>query len=124
MLFLRWALGGRADEFKQWAEKNEGEQVEGALAAIQKVYEFNWPHNLAGHLFGQLWGWLQVELKKPGIPKPLNVREQIESLEKHAKERGQRVKKWHFMGPCVTAVFEELKADIATTQSEENEVKQ
>ena len=108
---------GRAGEFKQWAEKNEGEQVEGALAAIQKVYEFNWPHNLAGYMFGQLWGWLQVELKKPGIPKPLNVREQMESLEKHAKERGERVKKWHFMGPCVTAVFEELsEADIATTR--------
>jgi hypothetical protein len=71
-----------------------------------------------------LWGWLQVELKKPGIPKPLNVREQIEALEKHAKERGERVKKWNFIGPCVTAVFEELKADIATTQPEENEVKQ
>ena len=39
---------------------------------------------------------------------PLNVWEQMESLEKHAKETGQRVKKWHFMGPCVTAVFEEV----------------
>ena len=95
------------------------------MAAIQKVYEFNWPHNLAGHLFGQLWGWLQVELKKPGIPRPLNVREQIESLEKHAKERGQRVKKWHFMGPCVTAVFEEVREeDAAVRQSQEKEAKQ
>jgi hypothetical protein len=125
LLFFSWAIRGRAAEFKQWAEKNEGEQVEGALAAIQKVYEFNWPHNLAGHLFGQLWGWLQVELKKPGIPRPLNVREQIESLEKHAKERGQRVKKWHFMGPCVTAVFEEVsEEDAAVRQSQENELKQ
>ena len=109
VLFFRWALGGRADEFKQWAEHRETEQTEGALAAIQKVCEFNWPHNLAGHLFGQLWGWLQVELKKPGIPKPLNVREQMVSLEKHAKESGQRVKKWNFMGPCVTAQFEEIE---------------
>ena len=115
----------QAGEFKQWAEQRETEQVEGALAAIQKVYEFNWPHNLAGHLFGQLWGWLQVELKKPGIPRPLNVREQIESLEKHAKERGQRVKKWHFMGPCVTAVFEEVsEEDAAVRQSQEKEAKQ
>jgi hypothetical protein len=60
LLFFSWAIRGRAAEFKQWAEKNEGEQVEGALAAIQKVYEFNWPHNLAGYMFGQLWGWLQV----------------------------------------------------------------
>ena len=119
--FLRWALGGRADEFKQWAEHRETEQTEGALAAIQKVYEFNWPHNLAGHLFGQLWGWLQVELKKPAIPKPLNVREQMEALEKHAKESGQRVKKWNFMGPCVTAVFEEVSAeDAAAGRSQEN----
>jgi hypothetical protein len=88
LLFFSWAIRGRAVEFKQWAEKNEGEQVEGALTALQKVYEFNWPLNLAGHLFGELWGWLQVELKKPGIPRPLNVREQMESLEKHAKECG------------------------------------
>ena len=125
LLFFSWAIRGRAAEFKQWAEKNEGEQTEGALAAIQKVYEFNWPRNLAGHLFGQLWGWLQVELKKPGIPKPLNVREQIESLEKHAKESGQRVKKWNFMGPCVTAVFEEVsEEDAAVRQSQEKEAKQ
>ena len=39
LLFFSWAIRGRAAEFKQWAEKNEGEQVEGALAAIQKVYE-------------------------------------------------------------------------------------
>jgi hypothetical protein len=53
------------------------------------------------------------------------VREQIESLEKHAKERGQRVKKWHFMGPCVTAVFEEVREeDAAVRQSQENELKQ
>jgi hypothetical protein len=109
VLFFKWALGGRAAEFKQWAEQKEIELVEGALAAIQKVYEFNWPHNLAGYMFGELWGWLQVELKKPGIPKPFNVREQMESLEKHAKESGQRVKKWHFMGSCVTAQFEEIE---------------
>ena len=125
VLFFRWALGGRADEFRQWAERKGTEQTEGALAAIQKVYEFSWPRNLAGHLFGQLWGWLQVELKKPGIPRPLNVREQMESLEKHAKESGQRVKKWNFMGPCVTAVFEEVSAeDAAVGQSQEEEVKQ
>ena len=107
--FLRWSLGGSAGEFKQWAERKGTEQAEGALATIQKVYDFNWPHNLAGHLFGQLWGWLQVELKKPGIPKPLNVQEQMEALQKHAKERGERVKKWNFMGPCVTAQFEEIE---------------
>ncbi|MDB4668513.1 hypothetical protein OAF50_01110 [bacterium] len=125
VLFFRWALGGRAAEFKQWAEQKEIEPVEGALAAIQKVYEFNWPRNLAGYMFGELWGWLQVELKKPAIPKPLNVREQMESLEKHAKESGQRVKKWNFMGPCVTAVFEEVSEEDATVrQSKENELKQ
>ncbi|MDB4681174.1 hypothetical protein OAF00_01240, partial [bacterium] len=76
---------------------------------IQKVHAFSWPRNLAGYMFGELWGWLQIELKKPGIPSPLNLREQMESLEKHAKESGQRVKKWHFMGSCVTAQFEEIE---------------
>ena len=64
------------------------DKIKGALAAIQKVYEFYWPRNLAGHLFGQLWGWLQIELQKPGIPKALNVLEQMEALQKHTKERG------------------------------------
>ena len=109
LLFLIWALRGRAADFKKWAEKKEGEHVKGALVAIQKVYEFYWPHNLAGYLFGQFWGWLQVELNKPGIPKTLNVREQMESLQQHAKERGERVKKWNFMGQCVTAQFQEIE---------------
>ena len=109
LLFFSWALRGRAAEFKQWAEKNDGEQVKGALVAIQKVYEFYWPRNLAGHLFGQLWGWLQVELKKPGIPKPLNVREQMVALQKHAKERGEHIKHWNFIGPCLSAQFVEIE---------------
>ena len=49
--FLRWALGGRAGEFKQWAERKGTEQTEGALAAIQKVCEFNWPRNFFTHFF-------------------------------------------------------------------------
>lgn len=109
--FLKWALAGRADKFKHWADQRETYQIKKAMAAIQTVYAFYWPRNLTGHLFGQLWGWLQVELKKPGVPKPPSIPQQMESLKKHAKENGQRITKWNFIGNCVTAVLEELNSE-------------
>ena len=45
-----------------------------------------------------LWGWLQLELRKPGTRTPPTVQEQTESLKAHAEENGQRIKKWHING--------------------------
>ena len=69
VIFLKWALGSRAAEFKMWAEKRRTLQAEGALQAIEKVCSFNWPMNGVQPIFRAHWGWLHVELDMAPIGK-------------------------------------------------------
>lgn len=91
--FLAWALRGRAKEFVIWASAQSSPKAAQALAGVRRVYDYTWPHNAsAGYIFWALWGWLQLELEKPGESKPASISEQIEGLKAAAEKAGRTIK--------------------------------
>jgi hypothetical protein len=107
--FLKWALCGRAMAFVDWANAQTSPEAAQALEGIRKVYGFNWPHNAScGYIFHVLWGWLQLELEKPGETKPASIAEQMEFITRDLAAKGQRVKSWtHLGGGGVMAIPED-----------------
>lgn len=91
--FLAWALRGRAKEFVNWASAQTSPKAAQALAGVRRVYDYTWPHNAsAGYIFSALWGWLQLELEKPGESKPASISEQMEGLKAAAEKAGRTIK--------------------------------
>jgi len=109
LVFFRWALQGRAVEFRDWALGQNSPEVRGALEGIWKVCRFNWPTmgGVGQQIFRAHWGWLAVELNLPGFSQGLSFREQLDGLEKDAKNRGMRIKDTAVVGPCLYAVLEQ-----------------
>ena len=107
--FLKWALRGRAKAFVDWANAQSSPEAVQALAGIKHVYDFRWPHNAScGYIFHVLWGWLQLELEKPGEKKPSSIAEQMENITRDLAAQGQRVKSWaHLGGGGVMAIPED-----------------
>ncbi len=98
--FLKWALMGRVKAFVEWVEAHPSADGELALAGIRQVYDFHWPHNAScGYIFHGLWGWLQLELEKPGEKAPPSIAEQMEYITRHLEAQGMRVKAWTSLGP-------------------------
>lgn len=99
VIFLKWALKGRAKAFVDWANAQTTPEASQALAGIRMVYDYAWPHNAScGYIFMALWGWLQLELEKPGESKPASIAEQMEGLTLAAEKAGRTIKRWEYTG--------------------------
>ena len=121
VLFLRWALLGRVAEFKSYAEGNRSTDTEKALAGIQKVYNFRWPHSaVGGYSFHFLWGWLQLELEKPGEKEPKSITEQRAEIEEGLACTGDKVKEWITIGGGLFAVIEDESGEESEEEEEES----
>jgi hypothetical protein len=97
--FLRLMLKGKVKDFVRYCKKYPDEKTNLALSGIMSVYDFKWPHSSAtGYIFGYMWGWLQLELEKPGEEKPMSVEAQRESLKKHADEEGEIIDRFTYDG--------------------------
>ena len=97
--FLRLMLKGKVKDFVRYCKKYPGEKTNLALSGVMSVYNYTWPHSSAtGYIFGFLWGWLQLELEKPGETKPDTEEAQRESLKKHADEEGEIIDRFTYDG--------------------------
>ncbi|GEM_PF-1708834 len=93
--YLRWTLLGRCREYMDYCKASGHPRAAEAIQAVQKVYDFKWPHNSSsGYIFHFLWGWLQLELEKPGECKPMSIQEQKVVLEKTLGECGVPILDW------------------------------
>jgi len=98
--FLAWALRGRARAFVAWAGDHPGFDTTFALLGISEVVDFHWPHNATcGYTFHAMWGWLQLELEKPGEREPASLEVQMREITKNLAAEGKRVKRWRRAGP-------------------------
>lgn len=89
--FAVWALQGRCKEFVAYCKQSDHPRASEALEAVQWIYDKYWPHNTVGYMFYALWGWLQVELEKPGEGKPMSPQQQIEALRDFAKRENVKL---------------------------------
>ena len=97
--FLRWALSGKVKEFVQYCESNPSPESKLALEGVWGVYDLYWPHNASvGYIFGHLWGWLQLELEKPGEKKPMTIEEQKDSLKRDCERMGIEILRFEYNG--------------------------
>jgi hypothetical protein len=97
--FLRWALAGRVKEFVQYCDDNPSPESRLALEGVWGVYDLYWPHNASvGYIFGHLWGWLQLELEKPGEKKPMTVEEQKNLLIRDCERLGIEIVRFEYDG--------------------------
>lgn len=95
VVFLQWALKGRVKQFVDHCEAQETSESKLALKGIKQVYDFVWPHtSTCGYIFAYLWGWLQLELEKPGETRPSTPLEQMKRIRKWAKESGTKINGW------------------------------
>jgi len=95
VIFLQWALKGRVKQFVDYCEANVTPESKLALEGIKQVYDFVWPHtSTCGYIFAYLWGWLQLELEKPGERRPSTPAEQMKNIRKWAKESGTKINGW------------------------------
>jgi hypothetical protein len=99
VIFLRRAISGRVPQLVQWAIEHPSPYSDLAVKGIRMVYDFQWPHNAScGYIFYALWGWLQLELRKPGEKKPATIAEQMAFLTRDAERRGEKVVGWRSLG--------------------------
>ncbi|MBG98664.1 hypothetical protein CL659_06105 [bacterium] len=107
VLFLRWLLYGRALKFYNYILKstkrfqNNSEKLaicNSAYNGINRVYRYNWPHNIYGYMFHQLWGWAQLELKKPGENGPPSIKKQKEMILQSYPDCKEEDIIWQFIG--------------------------
>jgi len=97
--FIRRALSGRVPQFVQWAIEHPSPSSDLAVKAIRMVYDFEWPHQASTeYIFLELWGWMQLELCKPGERKPASIAEQRAFLEMRAEQNGEKVVGWSSLG--------------------------
>ena len=97
--FLRLMLKGNVKDFVHYCKKYPTDQSKLALSGIMKVYDYKWPHSsVTGYIFGYMWGWLQLELEKPGESKPMTEKEQRDGLTKSAAENGQIIYRFTYDG--------------------------
>ena len=93
--FLCWALRGRTKAFVDYCKELNTREARKALEGIQEVYDYKWPHNsIGGYWFYHKWGWLQLELEKPGERRPQSPMEQQELIEKTLKKANIKIKGW------------------------------
>lgn len=119
--YLQWALRGRCREFALYCWDSKPPKAHEALEALCKVYNFTWPHNAScGYIFHAIWGWLQLELEKPGEVKPPSVQEQMAHLEKVLGEQGVPIVGWDFDGfGGVRAITGEFGSGNGTPEAKE-----
>ena len=97
--FLRLMLKGNVKDFVHYCKKYPTDQSKLALSGIMAVYDYQWPHSsVTGYIFGYMWGWLQLELEKPGESKPMTEKEQRDGLTKSASENGQIIYRFTYDG--------------------------
>ena len=97
--FLRLMLKGNVKDFVHYCKKYPTNQSKLALSGIMAVYDYQWPHSsVTGYIFGYMWGWLQLELEKPGESKPMTEKEQRDGLTKSAAENGQIIYRFTYDG--------------------------
>jgi len=97
--FLKWAIKGRVKEFVQHCEENPSPDSKLALEGVWSIFDLKWPHSsVTGYMFGYTWGWLQLELEKPGEEPPMTIEEQKAALTKDCEERGVAIKSWLYDG--------------------------
>ena len=97
--FLRLMLKGNVKDFVHYCKKYATDQSKLALSGIMAVYDYQWPHSsVTGYIFGYMWGWLQLELEKPGESKPMTEKEQRDGLTKSAAENGQIIYRFTYDG--------------------------
>ncbi len=97
--FLRLMLKGKVKDFVHYCKKYPGEKTNLALSGIMSAYDYKWPHSsVTGYIFWYMWGWLQLELEKPGEEKPNTEEEQREFLIKDAKENGKKIDRFIYDG--------------------------
>ena len=97
--FLRLMLKGNVKDFVHYCKKYPTNQSKLALSGIMTVYDYKWPHSsVTGYIFGYMWGWLQLELEKPGENKPMTEKEQRDRLTKSAAEDGKIIDRFTYDG--------------------------
>jgi hypothetical protein len=97
--FLRRILKGKVKDFVQYCKKYPTDQSKLALSGIMMVYDYKWPHSsVTGYIFGYMWGWLQLELEKPGENKPMTEKEQRDRLTKSAAKNGKIIHRFTYDG--------------------------
>ena len=97
--FLRLMLKGNVKDFVHYCKKYPTDHSKLALSGIMAVYDYQWPHSsVTGYIFGYMWGWLQLELEKPGESKPMTEKEQRDGLTKSAAENGQIIYRFTYDG--------------------------
>ena len=95
VMFLRWALKGRVKAFVGHCKELDSKRSRLALQGINQVYDKVWPHNsTCGYIFAHIWGWLQLELEKPGEQKPPSELEQIRQISKTLTDSGEKIGEW------------------------------
>ena len=105
---LRWALSGRAEKFMRYVNSEAGPVAKAASEAVMVIYRKPWPHNaVCGPMFYAMWGWLQLELRKPGERRPKSMREQQLYLEQEYAKEGKRVTQWEVIGASIFVVKSE-----------------
>jgi len=98
-MLLRRAISGRVPQFVQWAIEHPSPYSDLAVKGIRMVYDFQWPHQAStGYIFYELWGWMQLELRKPGESKPATIAEQMAFLQADAEQRGEKIVRWSSLG--------------------------
>lgn len=115
--YFRRALKNRVPQFVQWAIDHPSPESDLAVKGVRMIYDLRWPHNAStGYIFHILWGWLQLELHKPGESKPATFVEQMEFLEADAKKNGKKVVGWHSLGGggvmAITAPIDKVYPEI------------
>ena len=107
VLFLKWLLHGRCLKFYNYVLKSTSIHKDNknrlalcnlAYNGINRVYNYNWPHNICGYMFHHIWGWLQLELKKPGENGPSTIQKQKEMIMKSYPNTKIEDMVWTYIG--------------------------
>ena len=93
--FLRWTLKGRVKVFVAHCKNVDNKRTRSVLKGIDSIYDKVWPHSATcGYIFARIWGWLQLELEKPGEQLPPTELEQIRQISRSLKDSGEKIREW------------------------------
>jgi len=87
VVFLKWAIQGRCDEFVSFCQNTSHEKVTETLLGLMKIYEYRPTSGFMGmgNKYKRAWGWLHAELTQS-----INFRFFISKVEEAKRLANQR----------------------------------